>query len=219
MDSITERSSGQRVALAAAIGLGTALLAGGCAMMTPKAAHYVAPPVGSTWTAKLHNTGSFGSGDVQLTTRRGERTWEGKQVITFTSQQGTIVAQTDGAWLANLGPGDKVLLRFDPPANFDYPLEVGKTWSTKNQRWILGNDRTLVFDVTCTIPAYEDVAIPAGTFKAFRVECAYSNGTESVTWFSSDLGIFLKQVSKRAQNFPLGAGSRTSEIVSQTITQ
>jgi len=196
--------------------LTAALLSGGCAMMEPKAERYVAPPLGSSWVTAQRSMGSFGTGTAQVQSTRGERVWQGKQVITFASQQGTIVSMPEGGFVAILGPGDKPLISWDPPISYEWPLTAGKTW-TKTYRMTLADNRSIAYDNRCKVDAYEDVTVPAGAFKAFKVTCSTTIGDESTTWFSPELGIFVKQSQRRAANSPLGAGTRESELLSQTI--
>jgi hypothetical protein len=181
-----------------------------------KAEHFVPPPIGSTFTTVQHSTGSFGSGDVQLQFTRGERMWEGRQVITFTSLRGTLVIAPDGAWLAILGAGDKPVMRWDPPINLDWPLVVGKTWIS-SYRVIDAADRSIPVISTWKIEAYEDVSVPAGTYKAFKVVYSDTTGTKDTSWFSFELGIWVMQSIKRAASSPMGAGTQEAEVVSQTI--
>jgi len=181
-----------------------------------KAEHFVPPPIGSTFTTVQHSTGSFGSGDVQLQFTRGERMWEGRQVITFTSLRGTLVIAPDGAWLAILGAGDKPVMRWDPPINLDWPLVVGKTWIS-SYRVIDAADRSIPVISTWKIEAYEDVSVPAGTYKAFKVVYSDTTGTRDTSWFSFELGIWVMQSIKRAASSPMGAGTQEAEVVSQTI--
>lgn len=55
----------------------------GCASLTPRAERYVPPPIGATWVTARRDSGSYGSGSVQRPGKRGERTWQGTQMITF----------------------------------------------------------------------------------------------------------------------------------------
>ncbi len=61
------------------------------------------------------------------------------------------------------------VVEFDPPPKLKWPLEVGK-WGADEVIW-----RTPDFPsgirarVTWSVDAYEDVRVPAGTFKAFRI--------------------------------------------------
>jgi hypothetical protein len=69
----------------AAPSLAAAMVMSGCAMMAPKADRYVAPPLGSTWESMRRDAGSYGTGSVKVFGRRGERTYQGEQVLTFES--------------------------------------------------------------------------------------------------------------------------------------
>jgi hypothetical protein len=186
--------------------------------MEPKAERYMAPPLGSTWTTAQRDTGSFGSGDVQVHSTRGEQTWEGKQVVTFASSQATILANPDtGKWIAILGPDGKPVLSFDPPRGFNFPLSVGKTWTNSIRMTIHATNRTIPFDSTCKVESYGDVTVQAGTFKVFKIGCSTTAPTEETYWFSPEMGLFVKSSQKRAANHPSGAGTRETELVSVAI--
>jgi hypothetical protein len=201
------------------LGLAAAVLTGGCATMEPKAERYVAPPLGSTWTTAQRNAGSFGAGDAQVQVTRGERAWQGKQVVTLASSQGTTLADPDtGKWIAILGPDGKPVLSFDPPTGFNFPLSVGKTWSSSHKMTMHAANRTIPYDATCKVESYGDVTVPAGTFKAFKIGCSSTLHGEETFWFSPEMGIFVRSNLKRATNSPFGgAGTRETELVSVTI--
>jgi hypothetical protein len=200
------------------LGLAVGVLTGGCATVEPKADRYVAPPLGSTWTTAQRNTGSFGSGNVQVQTTRGEQTWQGKQVLTYASSQATILANRDtGAWIAFLGPDGKPAVSFDPPLSFDFPLSVGKTWTKSFRMTMHAANRTIPFNATCKVDSYGDVTVQAGTFKVFKLGCTNTIGLEETFWFSPEMGIWVKSSHKRAANNPSGAGTREAELVSVTI--
>lgn len=59
--------------------------------------------------------------------------------------------------------------------------------------------------------------MPAGTFKAFKVGCSYTYGSEEISWLSPELGIWVKQSLKRVASSPFGDGTQEMELVSQTI--
>lgn len=200
-------------------GLAVVVLTGGCAMMEPKAERYVAPPLRSTWTVAQRNTGSLGSGDVQVQITRGEQTWQGKPVVTFASSQATILANPDtGKWIAFLGPDGKPVVSFDPPTGFDFPLAVGKTSTNHIQMTMHAANRTIPYDVTCKVESYGDVTVPVGTFKAFKVGCSSALPTDEIYWFSPEMGLLVKSSVTRAANYPFGgAGTREGELVSVTI--
>jgi hypothetical protein len=199
--------------------LAAALVAGGCAMMEPKAERYVTPPLGSTWTQAQRNTGSYGTGSVNVPVKSAERIWEGKRVAAFSSPQQVILANPDGSWPAMLAPDDKPVLSYDPPIGFEWPLEVGKTW-TKNYRMTNhATKQTTSFDSTWKVEAYEDVTVPAGTFKAFKISYSSTLGEQNVWWYDPQLGVFVKQSLRRTERSPSGPGTREIELFSQTITK
>lgn len=202
----------------ASAGLAVALLSGGCAMMAPKAERYVAPPLGSTWVQARRDSGSFGSGNVQVPGRRGERMWQGQQVITFETPETTTLAEPSGNWLGMVS-GDKPLVTWDPPLSWDWPLEVGKTWTHNHRMTIHARNQTIPYQVTQKVDAYEDVTVPAGTFKAFKISTSSNLGEETVHWYSSELGIFVKQINTRTAKNAAGPGKREVETISQTITK
>lgn len=197
----------------------TALMgASGCAMLTPKAEAYKPPPVGSTWTNSQVNTGSYGSGTAQITVTRGERVWQGRQVVTFQVPTGTTLGDpATSRWLAVLAPTDAVVVTWDPPIGFEFPIEVGKTWVSKHRVENRVANRTADLEATWKVEAYEDVAVPAGTFKAYRVRYSDTIGNAEVYWFSSDLGITVKTSQKRSASHPQGVGTRETELVTQAI--
>jgi hypothetical protein len=86
------------------------------------------------------------------------------------------------------------LLSFSPYAGvYNFPLWVGKSWVTphtlKNHKQ--GTTTKLVWQGE--VIAYEDVTVPTGTFKTFKIEG--SNGiTRTVLWYSPKLNINVKAI-------------------------
>jgi hypothetical protein len=197
--------------LVAGVGLG--LLIGGCALLEPKAERYVPPPLGTAWVNARHDTGSYGSGSTQVPGSRGERMWQGHGVVTFETTGGTLVAEPDGSWLG-IYNGDKPVMTWDPPLNWEWPLEVGKSWTREQRMTIHAANRTIPYVLTQKVESFEDVAVPAGTFKTFKVSTVTSLGDENLVWFSPDLGIFVKQSLRRTAKNPQGPGTREFELVS-----
>jgi hypothetical protein len=193
-----------------------ALLASGCAM-APKAERYMPPPMGSTWTILQSNTGSYGSGNTQTSTRRDQRSLKGRELIAFEGSEATILADpATGRW-HGFYKGDAPLMTWEPDIGYEYPLEVGKTWTKTYQMTLHAAKRTVPFEVTQTVEAYEDVTVPAGTFKAFRVRSVNSAGDDNINWFSHELGIFVKATLRRTEKHAAGPGTRQNELLSQTI--
>jgi hypothetical protein len=186
--------------------------------MEPKADGYVAPPLGSTWIFARRNSGSFGSTSAQLLGIRGERVWQGQQVITFENQEGAILSLPNGNWLGIVNR-DTPVITWDPPTSYDWPLQVGKTWTRSHRVTVHATNQVFPLQQTLKVEAYEDVTTRAGTFKAFRISVAGNNGEDAVQWYSPELGIFAKTLTVRSASHPAGPGRRETELVSQTITK
>ena len=200
----------------ASAGLAVALVTGACAIMAPKA-DYVPPPLGATWVRAQRDSGSFGSGNVQLQFRRGERMCQGQQVIAFETPQWAILAESTTGSFLGIVSGNKPVMTWDPAMGFDFPLEIGKTWTKNYRLTIHAKNQTIPFQQTQKVEAYEDVTVMAGTFKAFKVTSSNTLGNEDVYWYSPELGIFVKQILTRTAKNAAGPGVEETEIVSQTI--
>ena len=198
--------------------LALAVLSNGCAT-SPKAERWVSAPPGSTFTISRSDTGSYGSGTAQITYKSTERMWDGKRVTAFASQEGVLLINADGAWIAVLGPDDKPILSFDPPIGYEYPLEVGKTWTKSYRVTVHPTKQTMPFDTTWKVEAYEDVSLPAGKFKAFRISYSGTLGEEFMMWSIPELGFNGKRIDKRTAKWPSGPGTRESELISYTIAK
>jgi hypothetical protein len=202
----------------ATVGVATAMLASGCAMLTPRLEAYQPPPVGSTWTNSQVNTGSYGSGTARITITRGERVWQGRQVITFQTPAGATLADpVTSRWIVVLAPNDAVVVTWDPPIGFEFPIEVGKTWVSRHRVDNRVSGRAVDFEATWKVEAYEDVTVAAGTFKAYRVSYSDTMGNAEIYWMSPEFGITVKTSQKRSASHSQGAGTRETELVTQTI--
>lgn len=202
----------------AAAAAAAVVLAGGCATQSPRLEAYKAPPVGSTWTISQVNTGSYGAGTARITVTPGERVWQGRQVITFRSQAGTTLADpATGRWIAVLTPNEAVALTWEPPLGYEFPIEEGKTWVSRHRVDNRLTGRAVDFEAIWRVEAYEDVTVPAGTFKAHRIRYSDTMGNEDLYWSSPDTGGFVKTSQKRSARHAQGAGTRETELVSQTL--
>lgn len=187
-------------------------------MMQPSYDHYVAPPVGATWTISQKNTGSYGK-DVQLRVTREEGSWQGRPAIAFANSAGatTMAVPDTGRWLAIVGPGGKPLTSWAPALGWEYPLAVGKSWTTPYRMTVHATNTTIPYDLSCKVEGFEDVTVPAGSFKAYKIRCTTTIGTDETYWTSPELGVFVKASIRRSANSPFGPGTQESELVSQTI--
>jgi hypothetical protein len=88
----------------------------------------------------------------------------------FAADGGREIHLTRDLGVAKVIRGGQVLLELDPPPGLSWPLEVGQsgvTWLTlRSLDPQLGQS---VVRLTWKVEAYEDVRVPAGAFKAFRI--------------------------------------------------
>lgn len=206
----------------AIVALALALVSGGCAMV-PKAEAPFIPPLGSTYTTSQTNTGSYGSGTKQSTMKVTERIWEGKKMIAYASSDGVLLEYAEGQWLGKwqsiLGPDDKPIVTYDPPMGYAFPLEIGKTWTTSYRVTVHALNQVFPFDMTFKVESYEDVIVPAGTFKAFKISYFDTIGNKGIQWYTPGLGSFPRWVQERTAKYPGGPGTRQTELVSYTIAK
>jgi len=201
----------------AAVGVAAALASAGCGMMAPKAEQYVTPPDGTTWVQMRRDTGSYGSGSSQVQfTFLGRRTWQGREMSAFESEGVTTMMIPVVASFAAMLKGGNPMISWDPPAGWEWPLEVGKTWTKKSVVTIHAAKRSIPYEYTQTVEAHEEVTVPAGTLKVFRIKTVDTLGNENVQWFSSELSVFAKQSLRRTAKHAQGAGTREVELVSHT---
>lgn len=195
-------------------GLGLVLLASGCAFMEPRAERWTAPPVGSSWDMMQRNTGSYGK-DAALRVTRGDGVWQGAPVVTISTSLGmTTMTAPSGHWIAVVGRDGKPVMSWSPPLGFDYPLTVGKTWTTSYRLTMHARGNTIPYELSCKVASYEKVTVTAGVFDAFKVMCTTNIGNEETYWTNPDLGVFIKTSLKRTDKSPFGPGTQEAELVS-----
>jgi hypothetical protein len=193
-----------------------ALLAAGCASGPPKAERYVAPKPGSSWTVQVSSSGSFGNADkVQQQVSIRDVVVEGRPYHRFDSPTGAVLQDDNVGVFQVLGPGDRQLMRYDPPLGFDFPLVVGKTWTQDIMLTVGGTTRTPM-KAEWKVESYEDVTVPAGTFKAWRVVFTDNFGYKQTTWsVPEQLGVYARRINERPATHPQGgAGRQVIELVS-----
>jgi len=183
----------------------------------PKAERPVWPPPGSTMTSKVQQSGSLGFGTREPTSEwLGEVEWEGTRVIAIGVRGGA-----QGYWdkdrrlVANVRDG-KPVTTFDPPEPlYDWPLFVGKSWSNETRFTYHDRNVTLVDKQVYTVDA-EEITIPAGTFKTFRIRLMSPN-QRYVIWYEPKLGLELKIDWERFAAHPFGVGTYQMEALSYSI--
>lgn len=179
---------------------------------------------GSTSTMAVTSTGSYGSGTAQVTSTIGQRSWEGRTVITQETPAGAMLLDpADGTRLGYVGPNGQTQWTLNPPVGFRYPMEVGKRWVAESTLTMMGpqGPRSLPVRSEWAVEALDEVTVPAGTFKALRITVNDVMGGQpwnaDTYWVEPGQEFAVKSLLKRLPTHPAGAGSREALLVSKSI--
>jgi hypothetical protein len=200
--------------------LAAALLAGCATAPAPRAERWTAPPLGATWDITQRNTGSYGPDAQVRMTRTPDGTWKGQPALVFTNQRGGTLKldPASGRWFALSAPNGEPVVSFEPALGWTFPIEVGQQWTTRHRMTMhTAGGRTVEYDLSCRVEAFEKVTVPAGTFDAFRIGCRTSIDNTETFWSSPDLGVFVKSSLRRGPANPQGPGTQDTELAAQTI--
>jgi hypothetical protein len=178
------------------------------------------PSVGSTFVVTEKRSGSFGSVTRQLTySFLGKRAWHGRTLMGIADGSNTSYFEEQGRWVATMRDAT-VIERAEPGVqNYDWPLLVGKRWSTTFLYQDLARGPT--FDsVTqdATVDAYEEVQTPAGNFNTFKISRG-DPGYHITYWLSPELGVWVKARVERLSGHYRGVGTVESELVSYSFKE
>jgi hypothetical protein len=173
-------------------------------------------PAGSSYLVERRDSGSFGSGTYLIRFKSlGEQTWQGRKVYAEDSPEGTLLRDvTTNRWVANV-KGSTPLTIFDPPLGWDYPIWVGKSW-TQVYKFKFPK-QTITAETLWKVEAVEEIKVPAGTFKVFRVTYSDQGSNNQIMWWSPEFGIFIKVKFERTAKSSFGPGVREAELYSYDI--
>ena len=206
------RSRSTRRALVLAPLAAGLLAAAGCAS-TPSPT-YTHPAYGTTLVYRVTSTGSFGNGTAEVPMRVEEASFEGRPVMRLAMPTGSVMSEpSSAATIAVVDPAGRVAMRYEPPMGQPWPLAVGKT-ATQDISLTFGRNAGIPMTAKWTVEGVEDVTVPAGTFRAWRVSMVDSFGFRMTNWSVPDaIGMFARRESIRGAGHPQGEGTQTMELV------
>jgi hypothetical protein len=106
-------------------------------------------------------------------------------------------------------------MAFEPPIDYAWPLQVGKTWASTHTVTLYPSGRTLALTNRYSVESWGDVTVPAGTFKAFKLLWSNNLGEVETRWVGVADGIpTLKRHVERPATHPQGAGVLDAELLS-----
>ncbi|MGH9461125.1 MAG: hypothetical protein ACRD1X_07895 [Vicinamibacteria bacterium] len=169
------------------------------------------PAPGTKWVNR--STDHTGATTTATITALGEDTYEGKPVYRFSD--GVDVFLFDKAthsWVGTLRDGKERSSASPNDGSGSSPLWVGKTWPASFTYYDRERGRSFSnVSYWWKVAAHEDVTVPAGTFKAFRLEG--SNPFSSVTlWYAPSIKLIVKRIYERGAGHYLGYGKFTTEL-------
>jgi hypothetical protein len=81
-----------------------------------------------------------------------------------------------------------------------FPLTVGKTWKTQVQGPSAERGRITTYNNQFTVLAYEEITVPAGTFKTFKIKHDQENFRSGSRrwgsryfWYAPEVGYYIKR--------------------------
>lgn len=170
-------------------------------------------PQDAEWIVRTTTDGQ--SRTVALTTKEG--TYKGKQVYLVSDGVGVIVLdKVTRNWISYMVEGKERMSAAPHTGEFQWPLFVGKSWTARfayedHVRHVIWN----YVSNTWNVEAYEDVHVPAGIFKAFRIQSTpgENNGVVITMWYSPELKGVIKRITERTADHYLGPQRSVVELM------
>lgn len=200
--------------------LATAALmaAAGCASAPPAATGFADVPMGSVFTYHRKSSGSLGSYDGQVVSTYAPATWAGQAVIAYGAPQAgtSLHLPADMARAADLNPAGKPVLSYDPPIGYQWPLSVGKQWTSTHSVTLHNSGSTVQMTINWKVESWGDVTVPAGTFKAYKLVWTNNLGEVETRWVNPQEGLMtFKRHIERPGSHPQGPGVLDAELLSR----
>ncbi len=203
------------------------VLAAACAVLmaavparaqTPNPGVFVNAPEGTVTVYQRKSEGSYGVYDGPVRWVVGRQEWNGRTLIASVSQRHgiSLLDPATHGTVANLTSDGRPMYAYNPPLSYDWPLAVGKSWKVVAEMTIYQPPGVMPLVVEYKVDALEDVTVPAGTFKAFKVVSKNSFGETEQVWTVPSLGLStVKVIRDRPPTHPLGAAHLEGVLVSR----
>lgn len=169
--------------------------------------------IGTEWIMRHGDPTKDSSHLFRYTIARTEQ-FDGRTYIVITRDDIEAWLAADTLSLGRVMHADNEVESYQPDwADWRWPMFVGKTWSS-DYRHKTGAVFEEPAHAQWTVAAYEDVTVPAGTFKAFRIERIPGANTIYVAtrWYAPSVGLMIKQIESQTDR----RGEIVEELVSYT---
>jgi hypothetical protein len=176
------------------------------------------PPMGTVVTFHRTSSGSLGNFDGQVVWTYAPATWQGQPAISFGAPQAGVSLHEPRSFgmVAALNAAGQPQYSFDPPMNYEWPLAVGKAWRSQLTMTRYPSGQQVPMTIEGKVEAWEDVTVPAGTFKAYRMTWSNSFGEVETRWLNPMEGLAtIKRHVERPATHPQGAGVLDAVLLSK----
>ena len=110
------------------------------------------------------------------------------------------------------------MISFDPPIDYPWPLQVGKTWATQHTVTLYPSGNKVPVKIEGKVESWGDVTVPAGTFKAFKLVWSVNQSELETRWLNPAEGLAtIKRHVERSAAHPQGAGVLDAELLSRVV--
>jgi len=175
------------------------------------------PSPGTRWVTRT--TDQSGAVSTITFTALEEGVHEGKPV--YRLSDGADIRVFDKAtrnFVASLRDRKERMAASPHDGTLSSPLWVGRSWRSTYTLHNRDRGRSDTVGVSWKVEAYEDVTVPAGTFKAFKLVSTpgMNNASYYTIWFAPDPGLVVKQIYERTPQHLMGPGKFTTELMELT---
>lgn len=141
--------------------------------------------------------------------------YEGKSVHRISAGPDTILYDKEtGNVIASFRAGKEMNSTFPHDGTLNWPLYVGKSWTatyTYNNR--LQGMSVGPLNVQYRATAYEDITVPAGSWKAFRIDAEGVNNVTTTLWYVPEISLIVKKIAETMLGHPMGQTKTVFEII------
>jgi CHAT domain-containing protein len=170
------------------------------------------PPVGTRWITR--SLDQAGGSHLATYTVLEPGSFQGRPGFRVSDEIGVLFFDRAGRnWFATVVREKERSGATPHHGTFVWPLEVGKSWVARYQyRDNLRGFRVNRVEASWRVAAEEEVTVPAGRFKAFRLEGG-NNGNAWTTWYAPAVRLVVKEIHERKAGHPAGAARTVTEVV------
>lgn len=155
------------------------------------------PLPGSSFLLERIESGGAGNGRLEILNEVLVAEVEGRRMLAFATFDVLLLYARPGAFAGMALRDGTLIATWEPPVAFPTPLEVGTRWKQQGRITFHQQARTEAFEVEGHVEALEEVTVPAGTFRAFRIRSRGPDGAMHLDWLSPQLGIYVRRLVRR----------------------